>query len=98
MQLSRVEYKVMVALYFTRASQFAYVSIERSMEEKRGFRQCKYIQLGAGVNDSIVLVEHDKYAIPASEDAFYRLKTISIEGVIRTYPPVRLPGLGRKPL
>jgi hypothetical protein len=32
----------------------------------------------------------DKYPLPASMDAYYRIKTVTKDGITRTYPSVAL--------
>jgi hypothetical protein len=96
MDLSRNGYMVSVSITLTHATQFAYVSLERSPLENANFTQCKYIGLREVVSDSVQIKELDKYPLAATQDVFYRVKTITKEGISRTYPPVRLPALKPK--
>ena len=92
MELSRAKYGINITLLLYHASAFEFVSIEKSAEQNSGFRQCKYIALNGTANDSIVIVQRDIYPLVYSQDVFYRVKTVSREGVTRIYPPVRMPG------
>jgi hypothetical protein len=40
-----------------------------------------------------LIIKRDVYPLAASEDVYYRVKTVTKEGVTRAYPPVRLPAL-----
>ncbi len=93
MQLFRESDGIDISLLFTKASQFEYVSIEKSAAAQNGFSQCKYIKFNESANDSVLIIKRDLYPLAASEDVYYRVKTVTKEGVTRTYPPVRLPAL-----
>ena len=92
-EVSRGNGGIDVAIIFTKASQFEYVMIEKSADSQNGFSQCKYIKFNESANDSVVIVKRDVYPLNASDDVYYRVKTITKEGVSRVYPAVRLPGL-----
>ncbi len=93
MQLFRESDGVDISLLFTKASQFEYISIEKSADAQNGFSQCKYIKFNESANDSVLIIKRDVYPLAASEDVYYRVKTVTKEGVTRAYPPVRLPAL-----
>ena len=93
MELSRSELGINIALLFFKASQFEYVLIEKSADAQNSFSQCKYIKFNESANDSVVIVKRDVYPLTSNEDVYYRVKTVTKEGVTRIYPPVRLPGL-----
>jgi hypothetical protein len=93
MEVSRNDKGVDIALFFSRASQFEYVAIEKSGDAQNNFSQCKYIKFNESANDSVVIVKRDTYPYSSTEDVFYRLKTITKDGVSRIYPSVRLPGI-----
>jgi len=44
----------------------------------------------------VLIIKRDVYPLAASEDVYYRVKTVTKEGVSRAYPPVRLPALNSK--
>jgi len=86
---------VTMMVMLTRASRFEYIVIKRSTEPKGDFKPCHYITLGSEVNDALTIVERDKSAIPAGEDAFYQVEGILRDGSIKASPVIRLPGMGR---
>ena len=96
MQLFREIDGIDISLLFTKASQFEYISIEKSADALNGFSQCKYIKFNESANDSVLIIKRDVYPLAASEDVYYRVKTVTKEGVSRAYPPVRLPALNSK--
>lgn len=93
MEVSRNAGNIDITLMFSKASDFEYVMIERSADSKNGFSQCKYIKFNESANDSVVIVKRDNYPLGAAADVFYRIKTVTKEGITRTYPAVRLPAL-----
>lgn len=92
-EVSRGAQSVTIALYFTKASQYESVLIERSDNQQLNFSQCKYIKFNESAKDTVVLSKKDNYPMPFSNDIYYRVKTITKEGVTRIYPSVRLPGV-----
>lgn len=93
MSVSREKDGIEIALMFTHASQYEYVVVERSGDALNNFSQIKYIKFNESANDSVVIVKRDLYPQTLSSDVYYRVKTISKEGISRVYPSVRLPGL-----
>lgn len=93
MEVSRNAGNIDITIMFSKASEFEYVMIERSADSKTGFSQCKYIKFNESANDSVVIVKRDNYPLGAASDVFYRIKTVTKEGITRTYPSVRLPAL-----
>jgi len=93
MTVSRSEEGIEIALMFSHATQFEYVVIERSSDAMNNFSQIKYIKFNESANDEVVIVKRDTYPLSTSDDVYYRVKTITKEGVSRVYPSVRLPGL-----
>ncbi len=92
-EVSRGEQSVTIALYFIKASQYESVLIERSDNQQLNFSQCKYIKFNDSANDTVVLSKKDTYPMPFANDIYYRVKTITKDGVTRIYPSVRLPGV-----
>ncbi len=83
--------RVKITLQFTDSSQYSYVTIERSIDPVIHFSQCKYLTPEKGKDGKRVYHLEDAYPLSTSQDMFYRIKTVSAEGVTRVYPPVRLP-------
>ena len=86
---------VTMMVLLTKASRFEYIVIKRSADPHGQFKPCHYITLGSEVNDAITIVERDKSALPAGEDAFYQVEGILRDGTIKASPVIRLPGMGR---
>lgn len=93
MALARAQGGVDISLMFSKASQFEFVLIEKSADSNNGFSQCKYIKFNASANDSVVIIKRDLYPLNTAQDSYYRIRTVTKEGITRTYPSVRLPGL-----
>jgi len=93
MEVSRGDKGIDIALLLSKASQFDFVTIEKSADSQTGFSQCKYIKFNESANDSVVIVKRDVYPLTSADDVYYRLKTVTKEGVTRVYPAVRLPAL-----
>ena len=89
MEVSRDQHEVKIAVQFTDAGQYDHAMIEKTDELKNEFRQCAYISLTE--DKKPVIEKRDKYP-RITTDSYYRLRTITKEGIERTYPPIRLPG------
>lgn len=90
MEVSRESQEVKILLHFRDATQYSYVLIEKTDEIKNEFRQCAYIDIDEEKTKDGLIEKRDKY--PRLYNAsFYRLRTVTKEGIERTYPPVRLP-------
>lgn len=83
--------RVKITLQFTDSSQYNYVTIERSIDPVVHFSQCKYLAPDKAKDSKRIYHLEDAYPLSTSQDLFYRIKTVSAEGVTRVYPPVRLP-------
>jgi hypothetical protein len=90
MEVSRDQHEVRIVVLFTDAAQYDHAMIEKTDELKNEFRQCAYIAMAEEKKPAIE--KRDKYP-RISTDSFYRLRTITKEGIERTYPPIRLPGI-----
>lgn len=84
---------VIMTVTLANASKFEYLQFKRSMNERVGFKPCHYIKLGNGINNKMTIVERDKFAIPASLDAFYIVEAVMSDGTVITSPVIRLPKL-----
>ncbi len=92
MELSRSKGEVIISLSFNDSLVFDYVAIEKKAEFNGEFSQCKYIPYSE-LKNGRHLVKKDMYAYSGSSDVLYRLKFVSKDGAIRTYPPITLPAL-----
>jgi hypothetical protein len=92
MEVAREQYEVRIIVRFTDAAQYDHAMIEKTDELKNEFRQCAYIAIADEKKPSIE--KRDRYP-RVSTDSYYRLRTVTREGIERTYPPVRLPAMKR---
>lgn len=92
-ELSREQQSVNIALFISNAQQFESVSIERSLDSQNNFGQCKFIQFNQSAQPNVVIVKKDAFPLTSVDEVYYRVKTISTDGVTRIYPSVRLPGI-----
>ena len=71
------------------------IIVERSSENSGGFSACKIINLAEVKVDGDYYRTSDKFPVSAKMSSYYRLKTISKEGITKTFPPIELPTLTR---
>ena len=90
LEVSREKQEVKILVVFRDATQFSHAVIEKSDDIKSEFRQCAYIDANTDVKIDGATEKKDKYPRVYS-DSFYRLRTVSKEGIERSYPAVRLP-------
>lgn len=76
---------VQLHIQLTEATQYDQLIIERSTDALNYFASCKQLSAPQIKNDN---VQVDKYA--TSKDVYYRVKTISKDGVTRAYPAILL--------
>jgi hypothetical protein len=88
MEVSREKHEVKIILRFKDASQYSHAMIEKTDELKIEFRQCAYIDMDE-VKGGLI-EKRDRFPRIHSP-SYYRLRTVTKEGIERTYPPVRLP-------
>ncbi len=95
LEVQRAKTEVQLHLLIKNPSDFESINIERSPENMNSFGRCKYIALAEeklGTNG--YLMKTDKYPYSACKDVYYRINTISKNGVSRTYAPVLLEAVG----
>lgn len=85
--------KVMLALTIRHPETYKQLLLERSGENLRSYGQCRFILIEKNVDYSKPIIEQDRYPLPASTDAYYRIKSVTTDGIERVYPPVRLKAL-----
>jgi hypothetical protein len=95
MEVSRSKNEVIISIAFNDSLVFDNVSIEREPSFSQNFSQCGYFDYADLKKKGRHLVKKDLYPFPASNDVLYRLKFTTVEGVIRTYPPVMLPAVSK---
>lgn len=90
LEVERVKGEVLLHLLVKDLNQYDHILVERSAENQNYFGQCKYISCAEEkpVNDQ--LMKQDKYPFSAAKDVYYRIKTVTRDGVSRVYPAVLL--------
>lgn len=74
-------------------SQYHHIVVERSAETPNYFGKCKYISSeGVKLTDGKIS-EADRYPYSAAKNVYYRIKTVTNDGVERAYPAVLLPAI-----
>lgn len=76
---------VQLHIQLTESSQYDQLIIERSTDASNYFASCKQISASQIKRDNIQV---DKYA--TSQDVYYRVKTVTKDGVTRAYPAILL--------
>lgn len=76
---------VQLHIQLAEAAQYDQLIIERSTDALNYFASCKQLSASQIKADN---VQVDKYA--TSKDVYYRIKTVSKEGVTRAYPAILL--------
>lgn len=90
MQVERGKGEVLLHLTVKDMSKYDHILIERSSNNQNYFGQCKYITCSEEKTVNGMLTKVDKYPFPATNDVFYRVKTVTKDGISRAYPPVML--------
>lgn len=90
MNVERTSGEVKLNILITNITQFDHILIERSAENPNYFGKCKYISCADAKIENGKLVEKDRYPYSAAKDVYYRIKTVTKDGVERAYPPVLL--------
>lgn len=71
-------------------AQYDHIIIERSAETPNYFGKCKYISCADVKSVDGKMQQLDKYPYSATKDVYYRIKTVTKDGVERAYPAVLL--------
>lgn len=90
LDIERGSGEVLLHLVVKDMAQYDHIIIERSAENTNYFGKCKYISCAEQKTTNGALLEIDKYPYAANKDVYYRIKTVSKDGVERSYPSVLL--------
>ena len=71
------------------------IIIERSSGDASGFTTIKSLDLADLKLSNDYYRTYDKFPLPAKGDSYYRIKTVSKDGSMKTFPPVQLAALSR---
>lgn len=93
LEIQRGTGEVKLSIQVKDLTQYNHILIERSAETPNYFGKCKYISTtNVKLTDGKIL-EADKYPFSATKNVYYRIKTITNDGVERAYPAVLLPAI-----
>jgi len=91
MEVERNKGEVVVHLQSNQFNQFAQVILERSGDNLQNFTACKTIDMTSQkIIDGDYIKNSDRFPLPATQGTYYRIKTISKDGITKTYAPVEL--------
>ena len=90
MEVERGKGEVFMHLLVKDMNDYDHIIIERSAESPEYFGKCKYISCNDTKAADGALLEVDKYPYTASKDVYYRIKTVTKDGIERIYPSVLL--------
>ena len=76
-------------------SQFDHVVVERSAESPNYFGNCKYISGANAKSKTVDIIETDRYPYAAAKDVYYRIKTVTKDGIERAYPALMLTAVNK---
>ncbi len=94
-EVERVSTEVNLDVLVKDLSQYDHIIIERSPDGGAYFGQCKYITYNDEKTDNGYMLKTDKYPFPAVKDSYYRIKTVTKDGVTRAYPAVALKAVSK---
>ncbi len=92
-EVKRVNGEIKLHIMIKSMSKYDHVVIERSAETPDYFGKCKYISCADAKTEKGDFVHTDRYPYAANKDVYYRVKTVTKDGVERAYPSVLLPSL-----
>ena len=70
--------------------QYDHIIIERSAETPNYFGKCRYILCADAKSENGYMLQIDRYPYSANKDVYYRIKTVTKDGIERAYPAVLL--------
>lgn len=84
-----------VELYFQSAAfkEYDEILVERCQADNGIYSVCKTIEISQLKIAGDYYKTSDKYPMTAQKDCYYRIKTVSKEGIMKTFPPVLLTAL-----
>lgn len=82
--------EVVMHLLVKDLTQYDHIVIERSAETPNYFGKCKYISCTEKITTDGYIKEADRFPFSPSKDVYYRVKTVTKDGVERAYPAVLL--------
>lgn len=94
LEVEREGRKVMIYLLVEDLKDYKEVFIQRSDETRLGMANCKYLTpQDYKLKKFTEVIFEDKYPHPGHKDSYYRIKCEDLNGVVRTFPWILLPGI-----
>lgn len=90
MEVERGRGEVLLHVMVKDIEQYDHIIIERSAESGSYYGKCKYISCAEAKTNNGYMLQKDKYPFAANKDVFYRIKTVTKDGIERVYPAVLL--------
>ncbi|MFN8287159.1 MAG: hypothetical protein U0V74_10420 [Chitinophagales bacterium] len=90
LSVERSKTEVLLNLTVKDITQYDHIIVERSADNPNYFGQCKYITCADEKTIDGKINKVDRFPFPATKDVFYRIKTVTKDGIVRAYPAVLL--------
>jgi hypothetical protein len=94
--LERGRGEVLVHLQSAYFKEYEQIIIERSGDGTGAYTTCKTINLADVKLAGDYYKTTDRFPLSAQADSYYRIKTISKEGINKTYPPVAIAAIKKQ--
>lgn len=93
--IERGKGEVKINIMLMHLSNYDHIIIEKSNETMDNFGKCKYISCSElkQTGNVATCALTDNYPYTCTKDVYYRIKTVSKDGIARAYAPLLLPPL-----
>lgn len=97
LELERSQQEVVMHILLKDMAQYDHIIIERSGDNVNSFSQCKYISMSSDKPDGTdYFKKSDRFPLPVKSDSYYRVVTVSKDGITKVYPATLMPSLDLK--
>lgn len=97
LELERSQQEVIMHILLKDMAQYDHIIIERSGDNVNSFSQCKYISMNSDKPDGTdYFKKSDRFPLPVKSDSYYRIVTVSKDGITKVYPATLMPSLDLK--
>ena len=93
--IERGQGEVVIHLQSNTFNSYDEIVVERSSTGSAGFTTCKTIDIAEAKIAGDYYKTIDKFPLPAKADSYYRIKIVTKDGSMKTFPPVLLEALSR---
>ncbi|MDB5283106.1 MAG: hypothetical protein JWO06_2181 [Bacteroidota bacterium] len=93
MTIARYNGQILIGLSFPTQMPFDYLTIERKAAFDANFSRFKYITFDDAKAQKWHLIKRDVYPYPGAVDVQYRIKYVTKDGVMRSFPSILLPAV-----